>query len=152
MPLFFTELLPGSGTHLSQETRTTLVYRSESCKRRLRMTAPCGPPGMATQIAEHVADATCIPPSLAGPPSCPLHLSYQLNLMFVIGIPNTCMCCILEFRVNQYCVCNFLKNYTKKFRSRMPRLHRRKPIVLKFTKYVDPNTDCLLVIPRYLAD
>ena len=45
MPLFYADLVPGSGTYLYQET----LYRSESCKRRLRRTAPCGPPGMATQ-------------------------------------------------------------------------------------------------------
>ena len=45
MPLFFADLVPGSGTYLYQET----LYRSESGKRRLRRTAPCGPPGMATQ-------------------------------------------------------------------------------------------------------
>ena len=45
MPLFYADLVPGSGTYLYQET----LYRSESCKRRLKRTAPCGPPGMATQ-------------------------------------------------------------------------------------------------------
>ena len=45
MPLFFLSLEPGSDTYLYQET----LYRSESCRRRLRKTAPCGYPGMATQ-------------------------------------------------------------------------------------------------------
>ena len=46
MLLFFSDLVPVSGTYLSQET----LYRSESVKRRLRRTTPCGPPGMATQV------------------------------------------------------------------------------------------------------
>ena len=33
-------------TYLCQET----VYQSESCRRRLRKTAPYGPPGMANQV------------------------------------------------------------------------------------------------------
>ena len=100
MPLFFADLVPGSGTYLYQET----LYRSESCKRRLRRTAPCGWP---LKLVQHIADANCVPPSPAGPPSsCPLHLLYLLNLKFVIGIPNRC--CILELRSNQCFVCNFL--------------------------------------------
>ena len=58
-------------------------------------------------VKRHVADATCIPPSLAGSPtSFPLHPLYLLNLKFVIGIPTRC--CILELRANQCFVCNFL--------------------------------------------
>ena len=45
MPLFSLSLEPGSDTYLYQET----LYRSEACRRRLRKTAPCGSPGMATQ-------------------------------------------------------------------------------------------------------
>ena len=40
MPLFYADLVPGSGTYLYQET----LYLCESCKRRLRRTAPSGPP------------------------------------------------------------------------------------------------------------
>ena len=36
----------GSDTYLCQET----LYQSESCRRRLRKTAPYGPPGMATKV------------------------------------------------------------------------------------------------------
>ena len=39
---------PGSDTYLYQET----LYRSESCRRRLRKTAPCGSPGMITQVRQ----------------------------------------------------------------------------------------------------
>ena len=103
MPLFFLSLEPGSDTYLYQET----LYRSESCRRRLRKTAPCGSPGMATQVVKHIADATGVPPSPAGPPgSCPLHLLHLSNLRFMIGMPNRC--CILELRANQCFVCNFL--------------------------------------------
>ena len=35
-------------TYLYQET----LYRSGSCRRRLRKTAPCGSPGMATQVRQ----------------------------------------------------------------------------------------------------
>ena len=63
--------------------------------------------GWPLKLVQHIADATCVPPSPAGPPSsCPLHLLYLLNLKFVIGIPNRC--CILELRSNQCFVCNFL--------------------------------------------
>ena len=88
MPSFFSDLVPGSGTYLSQET----LYQSESCKRRL---------------VQHVAKVSCIPPWPAGSPSsCPLHLLYLLNLKFVTGIPNRS--CILKLGVNQCSVCNFL--------------------------------------------
>ena len=45
MLLFFLSLEPGSDTYRYQDP----LYRSESCRRRLRKTAPCGSPGMATQ-------------------------------------------------------------------------------------------------------
>ena len=45
MPLFSLSLEPGSDTYPYQDP----LYRSESCRRRLRKTAPCGSPGMATQ-------------------------------------------------------------------------------------------------------
>ena len=103
IPLFFLSLEPGSGTGLSQET----LYRSESCKRRLRRTAPFEPPGMPTQFVQHVADATCVSSSPAGThSSCPLHLLHLLNSSVMIGMPNRC--CVLELRANQCFVCNFL--------------------------------------------
>ena len=37
----------GSGTYLCQE----ILYRSESCRRRLRRTAPYGPPGLAIKAS-----------------------------------------------------------------------------------------------------
>ena len=68
---------------------------------------PAGLQGWPLKLVQHIADATCVPPSPAGPPSsCPLHLLYLLNLKFVIGIPYRC--CILELRSNQCFVCNFL--------------------------------------------
>ena len=52
---------------------------------------------MATQDRKHVADATGVSPSPAGPPgSCPLYLLHLSNLSFMIGMPNRC--CILELR------------------------------------------------------
>ena len=46
MPWYFLSWVLGSYIYLYQET----LYRSESCKRKLRRTSPCGPPGMATQV------------------------------------------------------------------------------------------------------
>ena len=104
MPIFFLSLEPGPGICLAKET----LYWSESCKNRLRRTAPCEPPGMATQVRPACPDATCVSPSPAGPPgSCPLHLLYLLNLSFMIGLPHRC--CILELSANQCFLCNFLR-------------------------------------------
>ena len=103
MPLFFLDLVPGSGTYLSQEP----LSPSESCKRWLRKTALAGLQGWPLKRVQPVADASCVPPSPAGPHnSCPLHLLYLFNLKFVIGNPNRC--CILELRGNHFFVCNFL--------------------------------------------
>ena len=46
MPWYFLCWVLGSGIYLYQET----LYRSESCKIKLRRTSPCGPPGMATRV------------------------------------------------------------------------------------------------------
>ena len=118
----------GLGTFVSQET----LYRSESCKGKLRRTAPCALQRWPLKLVQHVADATCISLSPAGPPSsCPLHITYLLNLSFMIGIPNRC--CILELRENQCSLCNFL-SFCLGIRSKLPDyiiiLRRREPIVL----------------------
>ena len=103
MSLFFLSLEPGSDTYLYQETQ----YRSESCRRRLRKTAPCGSPGMAIKFVKHVVDTTGVSPSPAGPPGrCLLYLLHLSNLSFMIRMPNRC--CILELRTNQCFVCIFL--------------------------------------------
>ena len=46
MPWYFLSWVPESDIYLYQET----LYRSESCKRKLRKTSPCGPPEMATRV------------------------------------------------------------------------------------------------------
>ena len=46
IPWYFLSWVLGSDIYLYQET----LYRSESCKRKLRRTSPCRPPGMATQV------------------------------------------------------------------------------------------------------
>ena len=46
IPWYFLCWVLGSDIYLYQET----LYRSESCKRKLRKTSPCGPPGMATRV------------------------------------------------------------------------------------------------------
>ena len=103
MPLFFLSLEPGSDTYLYQET----LYRSESCRRRLRKTAPCGSPGMATQGRQAYrrrywcSSIYCRSTwQLSSAPSPPY------NLRFMIGMPNRC--CIFELRANQCFLCNFL--------------------------------------------
>ena len=47
MPWYILIWVKGSDICLCQET----LYRSESCKRKLRKTLACGPPGMAGQEA-----------------------------------------------------------------------------------------------------
>ena len=46
LPWYILILVPGSDIYLCQWT----LYRSESCKRKLRTTLACGPPGMANQV------------------------------------------------------------------------------------------------------
>ena len=39
--------------------------------------------GCPLKFVQHIADTTCVPPSLAGPPgSCPLHLLHLCDLSF----------------------------------------------------------------------
>ena len=93
-----------SDTYLCQET----LYRSESCKTKLRNTAACGPPGMSTQ--DHQACRRrywCFSTAIRPPPSCcPLHFLHIFCLSVIIGMPNRS--CIRELRTNQCFVCNFL--------------------------------------------
>ena len=122
MPLFFLSLEPGSDTymHLYQET----LYRSESCRRKLRKTAPCESPGMATQVRQACRRATGVFSSPAGPHySCPLHLFHLSNLSFMIGMPNRC--CILKLRATNVVYATSLVSLSTK-----AKLRRRKPNVL----------------------
>ena len=90
MPEFALGWVPGSGICLYQET----LYRSVSCRRRLRRTALCGTAGMATQARQAYHRRYCL-----------LHLLHLLSLSFMIGMPNRG--CILKLRMNQCFVCNF---------------------------------------------
>ena len=70
----------GSDIYLYQET----LYRSESCKRKLRRTSPCGPPGMATQVRStsrrrYSCSAIACRSTWLFPP---------FYLSFIIGMPN----------------------------------------------------------------
>ena len=65
-----------------------------------------GPQGWQPKFVQHIAEATCISPSTAGPGSCPLHLLHLCDLCFVTRMPNRR--CILELRVHKYFACNFL--------------------------------------------
>ena len=130
MPLFVLSLEPGSDIYLYQET----LYWSESCRRRLRKTVPCG-----VSRDGHSSSSSMSPTLLVFLHLLQLHLS---DLSFMIVMPNRC--CILELRANQCFVCNFL-------------IVPRKPIVLvalaEFLKCVDPQSkSSKIVIPRYLAD
>ena len=65
---------------------------------------PTGLQGWPLKFVQHIADATCIYPSTAGPPGCCLpHLFHLCNLSFIIGMPN--MSCILELWANECFVC-----------------------------------------------
>ena len=100
--LLFLSLELGLGTYLYQET----LYLSESCKRKVRKTAPFELPGMTTQVRAACRRRNFVPPLRAGPSvMCPLHLHHLLNLSFMKGMPNTR--CILELRANLCFVCNF---------------------------------------------
>ena len=86
--------VPGSGICLYQET----LYRSVSCRRRLRRTALCGTAGWPLKLVKHITDATGVPPSPAGPPGYSLlHILHLSSLSFIIGMPNRS--CILKFSV-----------------------------------------------------
>ena len=64
------------------------------------MNHPAGLQGWPLKFVKHVADATGVSPSPAGPPGgCPLHLSHLSNVSFMIGMSNRR--CILELRANQ---------------------------------------------------
>ena len=103
MLLFFLSLEPESDTYLYQET----LYRSESCRRRLRKTAPCGSPGMATQVGQ-----ACLRRYWCFSISC--RSTWQLSSVPSPPVQSEChnrnakYCCILELRTNQCFVCNFL--------------------------------------------
>ena len=59
---------------------------------------PTGLQGWPLKFVQHIADASCISPSPAGPSgSCPLHLLHLCNLSFMIGMSNRS--CILKLKV-----------------------------------------------------
>ena len=103
MPWCFLSWVLGSDIYLYQET----LYQSESCKRKIMRTSPCGPPGMATRVhltyrrryscSAIACRSTWLLSSALSPPFC---------LSFIIRMPNKS--CILELRTNQCFVCNFL--------------------------------------------
>ena len=104
MPKFALGWVPGSGICLYQET----LYRSVSCRRRLRRTALCGTAGMATQARQAYhrrywsssisCRSTWLQSSAPSPPS----QSEFHDRDAKIGAA-----CILKLRTNQCFVCNF---------------------------------------------
>ena len=69
---------------------------------------PASLQGWPLEFVQHVAEATCVSPSPAGPPSSCMSSvpSPPAESEFILDMPNRC--CILELRANQCCVCNFL--------------------------------------------
>ena len=98
MPWYFLSWVLGSDIYLYQET----MYRSESCKRKIRRTSPCGPPGMATRVRPTYRRRYSCSAIASGPPGC----FHNFCPSFIIGMPN--WNCILELRTNQCFVCYFL--------------------------------------------
>ena len=116
MPLFFLSLEPGSDTYLYQET----LYRSESCRRRLRKTA--------LSRDGHSSSSSMSPTLLVFLHPLQVHLAavlctFSTCLSFMIGMPNRCG--ILELRANQCFVCISLVRLGAK-----AKLRRRKSNVL----------------------
>ena len=80
LPWYFLSWVLGSDIYLYQET----LYRSESCKRKLRKTSPCGPPGWPPEFVQHIVNATPVTPSPAGSPGCCLlHFLHLFCLSFI---------------------------------------------------------------------
>ena len=76
-------------------------------------------------VVKHIADATGVPPSPAGPPGrCPLHLLHLSNLSFMIGMPNVGAAYSSLGRTNVLYATSLVCLGAK------AKLRRRKPIVL----------------------
>ena len=136
MPLFSLSLKLGSDTYLCQDP----LYRSESCRRRLKKTAPCGSPGMATQDRQACRRRYwCFSISCRSTwQSCPLYLLHLSNLSFMIGMQNRC--CILELRTNQCFVCNFLSVPRCKGQIALKKTQCLSCLLkMKFQRCFDPN-------------
>ena len=104
----------GAGVRYSSLSRLLeTLYQSVSCRRRLRRTALCGTPGMATQARQAYhrrywsssisCRSTWLQSSAPSPPEQSDCLSF---IIMIIGMPNR-SCIILKFRTNQCFVCNF---------------------------------------------
>ena len=92
----------GSDIHLYQET----LYRSESCKRKLRKTSPCGPPGMATRVRPTYRTTLLLLCHRLQVHLAAVFCTFSTFFVSVIGMRNRS--CILKLRTNQCFVCNFL--------------------------------------------
>ena len=95
--------MPWSGMFLYQET----LCRGVSCRRRLRWTAPCGTPGITTQLSSSSISPTLLvfPYLLQVYLAAVLCTFSTLAVSFIIGMQNRS--CILKLRSNQCFVCNF---------------------------------------------
>ena len=120
MPWYFLSWVLGSDIYLYQET----LYRSESCKRKLKKTSPCGPPEMATRVhPTYHQRYSCYAIACRSTWLLSSALSPPFFLSFIIGMPNRS--CILKLRTNQCFVCSF-----HVCRGARAKLLRRKPNVL----------------------
>ena len=103
MPWYFLSWVLGPDIYLYQET----LYRSKSCQRKIGRLHPAVLQGWPLEFVQHIIHATHVTPSPAGPQGCCLpHFLHHFCLSFIIGMPNRS--CILNLRMNQYSVCNFL--------------------------------------------
>ena len=100
LPLFSLGWKSGSDTYHFQDT----WYRSESCRRRLRRTAPCGPPGTATQVRPAYRQRyLCF--SIACRSTWQLSSAPSPAVQSEFHDRDANRICILELRTNQCFVC-----------------------------------------------
>ena len=123
MPWYVLIWVLGSDIYLYQET----LYRSESWKRKIRRTSPCGPPGMATRVRPIYRRCYSCSAILCRS-TWLLHFLHLFCLSFIKGMPNRS--CILKLRTNQCFVCNFLSMPRCKTAGVRAKLRRRKQNVL----------------------
>ena len=77
MPWYFLSWVLGSDIYLYQET----LFRSTSCKRKLRKTPPAVLQGWPLEFVQHIVNATPVMTSTAVPPGC--CLLHFLRLFFL---------------------------------------------------------------------
>ena len=126
MSWYFLSWVLGSDIYLYQET----LYRSESCKRKLRKTSPCCPPGMATRVRPTYRQrCSCYAIACRSTWLLSSALSPPFFLSFIKGMPNRS--CILKLRTNQ-----FFMQPSFVCRGATAKLRQRKPNVVVALKEI----------------